>query len=59
LSLINKYTNSYIELIEGSFVKASAIECMGGARINFIFRSIFMKVINNIDPFEYISESDI
>ena len=59
LSLINKFTNSYGDMIDGKFVKESAIECLGGSRINFIFHSIFVKAINGIDPFQYLSESDI
>ena len=45
LNLINKFTNSYCELIEGKFVKESAIECLGGSRINFIFHDIFVKSV--------------
>lgn len=59
LSLINKFLNSYSDKIEGKFVKGIAIECQGGARINFIFHDIFKKVINDINPFEYLTEEDI
>lgn len=31
----------------------------GGARINHIFHDVFRKAIDAIDPFEYLSESDI
>ncbi len=30
LNLINKFTNSYGEMIEGKFVRESAVECLGG-----------------------------
>lgn len=59
LHLINKFLNTYGDKIEGKFVKEIAVECQGGARINFIFHEIFNKVINNIDPFEYLTEQDI
>lgn len=59
LSLINKFLNTYGDKIEGRFVKEIAVECQGGARINFIFHEIFNKVINSIDPFEYLTEQDI
>ena len=59
LSLINKFLNSYGDKIEGRFVKEIAFECQGGARINFIFHHIFKKVINDINPFEYLTEQDI
>ena len=51
LNLINRFTNSYGEMIEGKFVKDSAIECLGGSRINYIFHNIFVKSIKEIDPF--------
>ena len=59
LNLINKFTNSYGEMIEGKFVKESAIECLGGSRINYIFHSIFVKSIKEINPFQYLTERDI
>jgi dynamin 1-like protein len=59
LSLINTFLNAYGDRIDGRFVKDIAVSCEGGARINYIFHEIFNKVINNIDPFEYLTEQDI
>ena len=59
LNLINRFSNSYEDMIEGRFVRESAVDCMGGSRINFIFHDIFVKSIKNIDPFEYLTEADI
>lgn len=59
LSLINTFLNTYGDKIEGRFVKEIAVECQGGSRINYIFHEIFKKVINQIDPFEYLTEQDI
>ena len=56
LSLINAFINTYGEMIEGRFVKEIAVECIGGSRINYLFHEIFNKVINSIDPFEYLTE---
>ena len=56
LNLINMFLNTYREQIEGQFVKEIAVECQGGSRINYIFHEIFNKVINSINPFEYLSE---
>jgi dynamin 1-like protein len=50
LNLINKFTNAYSDKIEGRFVKESAIECLGGSRINYIFHNIFVKSIKEINP---------
>ena len=59
LALINKFINAYADKLEGKFVKESATEVQGGSRINYIFHELFRKVINSIDPFEHLTESDI
>ena len=59
LALINKFINAYGDKLEGRFVKESAVEVQGGSRINYIFHDLFRKVINSIDPFEYLTEQDI
>ena len=59
LALINTFLNTYGDKIEGRFVREIAVECQGGSRINYIFHEIFNKVINSIDPFEYLTEQDI
>jgi len=59
LALINKFINAYGDKLEGRFVKESAVELQGGSRINYIFHELFRKVINSIDPFEYLSEAEI
>lgn len=51
LNLINRFTNSYGDMIEGKFIKESAVECLGGSRINFIFHQVFVKSVRDIDPF--------
>ncbi len=59
LNLLNRFTTHYSDMIEGRFVRESALECLGGSRISFIFHSILTKAINNVDPFEYLTEQDI
>jgi len=56
LTLIHTFLNTYGDKIEGRFVREIAVECQGGSRINYIFHEIFNKVINSIDPFEYLTE---
>lgn len=51
LNLISKFTSTYSDMIEGKFVKESAVDCLGGSRINYIFHSIFVKSVKDIDPF--------
>jgi len=56
LNLINKFCSTYGDMIEGKFVKESAVDCFGGSRINYIFHTIFVKSIRDIDPFQYLTE---
>ena len=56
LNMINKFTSSYSDMIEGKFVRESAMECLGGSRINFIFHEIFVKAINSINPLQYLTD---
>ena len=59
LVLISKYIQQYRDMLEGRFVKESAMEFMGGSRISYIFHHIFTKTIEEIDPFEYLEDDDI
>lgn len=56
LNIINRFTNQYGDMIEGKFVKESAVECLGGSRINYIFHNIFVKSIKDINPLEYLTD---
>lgn len=58
LALVSKYVKYFIELIEGRYTE-SREAVIGGARIQFIFAQIFIKSINRMNPFEYLSDSDI
>lgn len=59
LNLVSKFSQSYNEMIEGTFVKDCNKYFIGGARINFIFQEIFKKDISTIDPFDHLSDDDI
>lgn len=59
LNLVSKFSQSYNEMIDGSFVKDCNVYYIGGARINYIFQEIFKKDISHIDPFDLLSDDDI
>lgn len=59
LHLISKFIEEYNKKLEGDFVREITQECLGGARINFIFHKIFKNAVMKIDPFENLTESDI
>lgn len=59
LNIIAKFTTSYTEFIEGKFVKETATELMGGSRLSHIFYEVYNKVLNEIDPFDALTDEDI
>ena len=59
LELIGFYAREYADTMEGRSNEGNAVEMQGGARINHIFHDVFRKAIDSIDPFEYLTESDI
>lgn len=59
LHLISRFIEEYNKKLDGTFVRDITSECLGGARINYIFHSIFKSAVMKIDPFENLTESDI
>ena len=59
LNIVSHFNRTYKEIIDGKFVKDCSHHFIGGARINFIFQEIFKKEINDIDPFDNLSDDDI
>jgi dynamin 1-like protein len=59
LTLVSRFVHTYNEMIEGNFVRDCSKYFIGGARINYIFQDIFKKEINNLDPFDNLSDDDI
>ncbi len=58
LSLLSKYTRYFVELIEGKSIENRS-SLIGGARIEYIFFQTFVKSINKMNPFEYLTDADI
>ena len=59
LNCCERFMQAYKDNIDGKFSNEISKECKGAARINYIFHDIFSKVINDVDPFEYLTEQDI
>jgi dynamin 1-like protein len=59
LNIIAKYSSSFSEFLEGKFVKDTAVEFKGGSRLNHIFFQIFTVTIQNIDPFDALTDDDL
>ncbi|GAB2282987.1 Dynamin- protein 3A [Dionaea muscipula] len=59
LNFLSKYSKAFTSLIEGKSQEMSTSELSGGARIHFIFHSIFVKRLEEVDPCEGITDDDI
>jgi dynamin 1-like protein len=59
LNVIAKFSSAYGEYLEGRFVRDTAKELMGGSRLNYIFFEAYNKTLNNVDPFDALSDEDL
>lgn len=59
MNVIAKFSTTYAEFVEGKFVKETASELMGGSRLSYIFYEVFNKALNNVDPFDSLSDDDL
>ncbi|CAG9332333.1 unnamed protein product [Blepharisma stoltei] len=59
LTIIQKVVKSYQDNIAGKNLKNVTEELLGGARINYIFHSIFKNMISSINPLDEVSDQDI
>lgn len=57
--MIAKFASSYAEFIEGRFVKETASEFMGGSRLSHIFYEVYNKILNDVDPFDALTDEDL
>ncbi|XP_009138202.1 dynamin-related protein 3A [Brassica rapa] len=59
LNFLSKYCKAYSSLLEGKSEEMSTSELSGGARIHYIFQSIFVKSLEEVDPCEDLTDDDI
>lgn len=59
LNIIQKYAQHYADIIDGKVYDASSNELQGGARLAFIFTSIFRQTLNEIDLFDKLTDTEI
>ncbi|KAL0905225.1 hypothetical protein M5K25_027414 [Dendrobium thyrsiflorum] len=59
LNILTKYCEAFTSMIEGKNEELSTAELSGGARIHYIFQSIFVKSLEEVDPCEDVSDEDI
>ncbi|KAL5221677.1 hypothetical protein ABZP36_026390 [Zizania latifolia] len=59
LNILAKYCEAFSSMVEGKNEDISTIELSGGARIHYIFQSIYVKSLEDVDPCEDVTDEDI
>ncbi|KAF5444231.1 hypothetical protein F2P56_036720 [Juglans regia] len=59
LNILSKYSEAFSSMVEGKNEEMSTLELSGGARIHYIFQSIFVKSLEGVDPCEDLTDDDI
>ncbi|XP_010527015.1 PREDICTED: dynamin-related protein 3A-like isoform X2 [Tarenaya hassleriana] len=59
LNFLSKYCEAFCAMLEGKSEEMSTTELSGGARIHYIFQSIFVKSLEEVDPCEDLTDDDI
>lgn len=59
LNLLSHFSANYINSLDGRNNGEDMNELYGGARINFIFNDIFSKSLQEVNPFDGLSDEDI
>lgn len=58
LALLSKFVRCFNEMIDGRSID-NKDELVGGARIQYIFSSIFNNTVNQMSPFQYLTDDDL
>lgn len=59
LNILTQYCEAFSSLVDGRSQEMSTKELSGGARIHYIFQSIFVKTLEEVDPCDDLSDDDI
>ncbi|XP_027347747.1 dynamin-related protein 3A-like isoform X2 [Abrus precatorius] len=59
LNILSKYCDAFSSMVEGRNEEMSTSELSGGARIHYIFQSIFVRSLEEVDPCEDLTDDDI
>ncbi|PPD85742.1 hypothetical protein GOBAR_DD17309 [Gossypium barbadense] len=59
LNILSKYCEAFSSMVDGKNEEMSTSELSGGARIHYIFQSIFVKSLEEVDPCEGLTDDDI
>ncbi|XP_058081855.1 dynamin-related protein 3A isoform X2 [Magnolia sinica] len=59
LNILTKFSEAFSSMVEGKNEEMSTSELSGGARIHYIFQSIFVKSLEEVDPCDDLTDEDI
>ncbi|CAI9272075.1 unnamed protein product [Lactuca saligna] len=59
LNILLKYSKAFVSMVDGRNEEKLTSEVYGGARIHYIFQSIFVSRLEEVDPFERLTDQDI
>ncbi|XP_062023348.1 dynamin-related protein 3A-like [Rosa rugosa] len=59
LNILSKYCEAFTAMLDGKNPEMSTKELSGGARIQYIFQSIFVKSLQEVDPCDDVTDDDI
>ncbi|GLJ28873.1 hypothetical protein SUGI_0569070 [Cryptomeria japonica] len=59
LNILTKYSEAFTSVVEGKNEEMSTAELSGGARIHYIFQSIYVKSLELVDPCDDLTDDDI
>ncbi|KAL5559625.1 hypothetical protein UlMin_035836 [Ulmus minor] len=59
LNILSKYCEAFSAMVDGNSKDLSSKELSGGARIRYIFQSIFVKSLEEVDPCDDLTDDDI
>eukprot|EP00249_Psilotum_nudum_P020336 c27659_g1_i8 orf=497-3082(+) len=59
LNIITKYSQGFASIVDGKNEEMSTSELSGGARIHYIFQSIFVRSLDEVDPCDDLTDEDI
>ncbi|CAI8604300.1 unnamed protein product [Vicia faba] len=59
LNILSKYCEAFSSMIEGKNEEMSTSELSGGAQIHYIFQSIFVRSLEEVDPCEGLTDDDV
>lgn len=59
LKIITRYSQGFSSIVDGKNEEMSTSELAGGARLHYIFQSIFVKSLDEVDPCDDLTDEDI